>query len=57
LWKNQAGEITPEEEKELDELVTEGEEGTIRKAKAILALQRLGVDIVPELEARVRSTL
>ena len=50
LWKNQAGEITREEEKELDELIAEGEQGTIRKAKAILALRQLGVDIVPELQ-------
>jgi hypothetical protein len=55
LWKNQAGELTSEEEKELDDLVAEGEAGMVRKAKAILALRRLGVDIVPELEARVKG--
>jgi len=54
LWKNQDGTITVEEEKELDALIDEGQEGTIRKAKAILALKHLGIDIIPDLEARVR---
>ena len=47
LWKNQDGIITAEEEKELDALVSEEQEGTIRKAKAILALKHLGIDIIP----------
>lgn len=55
LWKNQDGTITAEEEKELDALIDEGQEGTIRKAKAILALKQLGIDIIPDLEARVRG--
>ena len=55
LWTNQDGTITAEEEKELDALISEGQEGTIRKAKAILALKHLGIDIVPDLEARVRG--
>lgn len=55
LWKNQDGTITAEEEKELDALVSLGQEGTIRKAKAILALKRLGIDIIPDLEARVKG--
>ena len=53
LWKNQDGTITTEQEKELDALVFEGQEGTIRRAKAILALKQLGIDIIPELKARV----
>jgi bifunctional DNA-binding transcriptional regulator/antitoxin component of YhaV-PrlF toxin-antitoxin module len=48
LWKNQDGTIISEEEKELDALVSEGQQQTIRKAKAILALKHLGIDIVPE---------
>jgi hypothetical protein len=55
LWKNQDGAITTEEEKELDALIDEGQEGTIRKAKAILALKHLGIDIIPDLEAMVRG--
>ncbi len=55
LWKNQDGTITAEEGKELDALISEGQEGTIRKAKAILALKHLGIDIIPDLEARVKS--
>ena len=55
LWKNQDSTITTEEEKELDALVSEGQQQTIRKAKAILALKHLGIDIVPYLEARVRG--
>jgi antitoxin component of MazEF toxin-antitoxin module len=55
LWKNQDGTITAEEEKELDALVFGGQHQTIRKAKAILALKHLGIDIVPDLEARVRG--
>ncbi len=55
LWKNQDGTITAEEEKELDALISEGQEGTIRKAKAILALKHLGIDIVPDLEAKVKG--
>ena len=47
LWKNQDGTIIAEEEKEMDELVSEGQRGTIRKAKAILALKHLGIDIIP----------
>ncbi|HIE29302.1 TPA: hypothetical protein EYP66_18685 [Candidatus Poribacteria bacterium] len=53
LWKNQDGAITAEEEKELDALISEGQQQTIRKAKAILALKHLGIDIVPDLEARI----
>jgi len=53
LWNNQDGTITAEEEKELDALISEGQHHTIRKAKAILALKHLGIDIVPDLEARV----
>lgn len=56
LWKNQDGIITAKEEAELDALVAEGQEATLRKAKAILALKLLGIDIVPDLEARVRRT-
>ena len=55
LWKNQDGTITVEEEKELDALISEGQEGTIRKAKALLALRHLGIDIIPDLEARVKG--
>ena len=55
LWKNQDGTITAEEEKELDALISKGQKGTIRKAKAILVLKHLGIDIVPNLEARVRA--
>lgn len=55
LWKNQDGTITAEEEKELDALISEGQEGTIRKAKAIIALKHLGIDIIPDLEAKVRG--
>ena len=56
LWKNQDGTITAKEEEELDTLVAEGQQGTLRKAKALLALKHLGIDILPALEARVRST-
>ena len=55
LWKNQDGTITAEEEKELDALISEGQHQTIRKAKAILALKHLGIDIVPDLAARLRG--
>jgi hypothetical protein len=55
LWKNQDGIITAKEEEELDTLVTEGQHATLRKAKALLALKYLGIDIIPALEARVRS--
>ena len=55
LWANQDGAINAEEEKELDALIDEGQEGTIRKAKAILALKHIGIDIIPDLEARVRG--
>ncbi len=55
LWNNQDGTITAEEEKELDALISEGQEGTIRKAKAILALKHLGIDIVPDLEVKVKG--
>jgi len=51
--KNQDGTITAEEEKELDALISEGQQQTIRKAKAILALKHLGIDIVADFEARV----
>jgi bifunctional DNA-binding transcriptional regulator/antitoxin component of YhaV-PrlF toxin-antitoxin module len=53
LWKNQDGTITAEEEKELDALISEGQQQTIRKAKAILTLKHLGIDIVADLETRV----
>jgi antitoxin component of MazEF toxin-antitoxin module len=53
LWKNQEGAITAKEEQELDVLIVEGQEATLRKAKAILALKHLGIDIIPDLEARV----
>ena len=56
LWKNQDGIITAKEEAELDTLVAAGQQATLRKAKALLALKQLGIDIVPALEARVRST-
>jgi len=56
LWKNQDGSLTAKEEAELDTLVAEGQQGTLRKAKALLALKHLGIDILPALEARVRST-
>jgi len=56
LWKNQDGSLTAKEEAELDTLVAEGQQGTLRKAKALLALKYLGIDILPALEARVRST-
>ena len=56
LWKNQDGTISAKEEAELDTLVTEGQQGTLRKAKALLALKHLGIDILPTLEARVRSS-
>ena len=56
LWKNQDGTITAKEEAELDMLVTEGQQSTLRKAKALLALKHLGIDMLPTLEARVRST-
>ena len=55
LWKNQDGTITAKEE-ELDTLVAEGQQGTLRKAKALLALKHLGIDMLPALEARVRSS-
>lgn len=53
LWKNQDNTIAAKEEKELDALVAEGQEATLRKAKAILALKRLGIDIIPDLKAKV----
>ena len=56
LWKNQDGTITAKEEAELDLLIAEGQQGTLRKAKALLALKHLGIDILPALEARVRSS-
>jgi hypothetical protein len=56
LWKNQDGSLTAKEEAELDTLVAEGQQGTLRKAKALLALKHLGIDMLPALEARVRST-
>jgi antitoxin component of MazEF toxin-antitoxin module len=56
LWKNQDGSITAKEEAELDTLIAEGQQGTLRKAKALLALKHLGIDILPALEVRVRST-
>jgi len=56
LWKNQDGTITTKEEAELDTLVTEGQQNTLRKAKALLALKHLGIDMLPTLEARVRSS-
>jgi hypothetical protein len=55
LWKNQDGTITAKEE-ELDTLVAEGQQGTLRKAKALLVLKHLGIDMLPALEARVRSS-
>ena len=56
LWKNQDGHITAKEEAELDTLIAAGQQGTLRKAKALLALKHLGIDMLPALEARVRST-
>jgi hypothetical protein len=56
LWKNQDGSITAKEEAELDTLIAEGQQGTLRKAKALLALKHLGIDMLPALEARVSST-
>ena len=56
LWKNQDGTITAKEEAELDTLVAEGQQGTLRKAKALVALKHLGIDMLPALEARVSST-
>jgi len=56
LWKNQDGIITAKEEEELDTLIAEGQQGTLRKAKALLALKHLGINMLPALEARVRST-
>jgi hypothetical protein len=56
LWKNQDGTITAQEEEELDTLVAEGQQGTLRKAKALLVLKHLGIDMLPALEARVRSS-
>jgi len=53
---NQDGTITAQEEAELDMLVAEGQQGTLRKAKALLALKHLGIDMLPALEARVRSS-
>src|ERR671925_621432 len=56
LWKNQDGVITAKEEAELDTLVAAGQQATLRKAKALLALKHLGIDILPALETRVGST-
>jgi hypothetical protein len=56
LWKNQDGTITAQEEEELDTLVAEGQQDTLRKAKALLVLKHLGIDMLPALEARVRSS-
>jgi len=56
LWKNQDGTITAKEEAELDTMVAAGQQGTLRKAKALLALKHLGIDMLPALEARVRSS-
>jgi antitoxin component of MazEF toxin-antitoxin module len=56
LWKNQDGRITAKEEAELDTLIAAGQQGTLRKAKALLVLKYLGIDILPALEAKVRST-
>ena len=56
LWKNQDGRITAKEERELDTLVAAGQQATLRKAKALLALKHLGIDMLPALEARVRSS-
>ena len=55
LWKNQDGVITAKEEAELDTLVAAGQQATLRKSKALLALKYLGIDIMPALEARVRG--
>ena len=57
LWKNQNGNITTEEEKELDALVAEGQEAMLCKAKAILALKYVGVDIIPDLEKSATGKL
>ena len=56
LGKNQDGRITAKEEAELDTLIAAGQQGTLRKAKALLVLKHLGIDILPALEAKVRST-
>ena len=56
LWKNQDGTITAQEEEELDTLVAEGQQGTLRKAKALLVLKHLRIDMLPALEARVRCS-
>jgi antitoxin component of MazEF toxin-antitoxin module len=56
LWKNQDGVITAKEEAELDTLVAAGQQAALRKAKALIALKHLGIDIMPTLEAQVRST-
>jgi hypothetical protein len=55
LWKNQDGVITAKEEEELDTLVAAGQQATLRKAKALVALKHLGIDIMPTLEARVKA--
>ena len=55
LWKNQDGTITAREEEELDTLIAEGQQATLRKARALLALKHLGIEIIPALEAGVRS--
>jgi hypothetical protein len=52
LWKNQDGTITTQEEAELDTLIAEGQQATLRKAKALLALKHLGIDIVSALGQR-----
>ncbi len=56
-WKNQDAIITTEEEKALDAFVAEGQEATLCKAKAILAMKYLGIDIVDDLEAKVKAKL
>ena len=56
LWKNQDGIITAKEEAELDTLMAAGQQGTLRKAQALLALKHLGIDILPALEAKVRRS-
>jgi hypothetical protein len=38
-----------QEEAELDTLIAEGQQATLRKAKALLALKYLGIDIVSGL--------
>jgi antitoxin component of MazEF toxin-antitoxin module len=55
LWKNQDGTITRQEEAELDTLIAEGQQATLRKAKALLALKHLGIDIVSALGPQVRN--